>query len=199
MRLLFLRHAVAFSREEWHGTEADRPLTEEGREEMRLVALGLVALNLKVDLLLTSPFARADQTAQIAAEALKLPVVEADDLAPGAALGRLTQLLEAHDAARRVMLVGHEPDFSTMVGELIAAPHPARLTLKKAGCCRVDVPTRALHKIEHKADKADRANGAHGLAGGGTLEWLLTPRQLIRVGGNQPLAKGTPEYEEQHS
>jgi phosphohistidine phosphatase len=199
MRLYFLRHAVAFSREEWTGAEADRPLTEVGREEMRLVALGLVALDLKVDLLLTSPFARADQTAHIAAEALKLAVVEANELTPGAMLSGLVRLLEAHDAARRVMLVGHEPDFSSMAGELIAAAHPAYLTLKKAGCCRVDVPTRVLHKAEHRAEKSDRADGGHGLAGSGLLVWLLTPRQLICIGGNQPPAKKTPQYEEQHT
>ena len=41
MRLFFLRHAVAYSREEWSGSEADRPLTDQGRSEMRLVADGL--------------------------------------------------------------------------------------------------------------------------------------------------------------
>jgi phosphohistidine phosphatase len=178
MRLFFLRHAVAYSREEWSGSEADRPLTDRGRAEMRLAADGLATLDLKVELVITSPFARAAVTARIAVEALHVPLEEADELSPGATLSRLLHVLQAHEDVGRILLVGHEPDFSRMIGELMAAPHPAILTLKKAGCARVDVPTRLM----------ERAIAANDLFGRGTLEWLLTPRQLIRIGGHQPLA-----------
>ena len=181
MRLFFLRHAGAYSREEWSGSEADRPLTDRGRAEMRLIADGLAALDLKVDLAITSPFARAAETARMAAETLKVPLEEAHELVPGATLGGLLRVLQAHEDVSRVLLVGHEPDFSRMIGELIAAPHPASLALKKAGCARVDVPSRLV----------ERAVGANDLFGRGTLEWLLTPRQLIRTGGHHPLAADT--------
>ncbi len=178
MRLFFLRHAVAYSREGWSGSEADRPLTDRGRAEMRLVADGLATLDLKVELAITSPFARAAETARMAAEALKTPLEEASELAPGATLSRLLHVLQGHEDVSRILLVGHEPDFSWMIGELMAAPHPASLTLKKAGCARVNVPARLV----------ERAVAANDLVGRGTLEWLLTPRQLTHIGGHQPLA-----------
>jgi phosphohistidine phosphatase len=153
------------------------------------VADGLAALDLKVALALTSPVARALETARIAADALHVPLEEANELSPGAMLGGLLRVLRAHEDASRVLLVGHEPDFSRMIGELIAAPHPARLALKKAGCARVDVPGPAVR----------RAVAANDLFGQGTLAWLLTPRQLARIGGHQPPVPDTPEYEEKHT
>lgn len=195
MRLYFLRHAVAYAREEWHGTEADRPLTEPGRAEMRLVADGLSTLDLGIALAITSPFARALQTAEIAVAALHVPLEEATALAPGATLDGLLRILQgvvqAHEEAgdaSRILLVGHEPDFSQMIGELIAAPRPACLVLKKAGCACVDLPRKAVR----------RAVTAHDLSGEGTLRWLLTPRQLVRIGGHQPPAD-TAEYEAKHT
>jgi phosphohistidine phosphatase len=189
MRLFFLRHAVAYSREEWQGAEADRPLTDDGQREMALVAGGLRALDLRIDLLLTSPFARALQTAEIAAKQIQKQPVQANELAPGATLAGLTRLLAAHADARRVMVVGHEPDFSQIIGELIAGSHPASLVLKKAGCARVDV---SRHALQTAAD-------GHPLAGHGELIWLLTARQLTRIGGHAPLQPDTREYEEQHT
>lgn len=193
MRLYFLRHAVAYSREEWPGSEADRPLTEPGRAEMRHVAAGLAALDLGVALAITSPFARALETARIAEEGLRAPLVEANELAPGATLGGLLRVLQgtlqAHEDAGRVLLVGHEPDFSQMIGELIAAPHPARLVLKKAGCGCVDLPRKAVK----------RAVTSHDLSGEGTLRWLLTPSQLARLGGREPIAPETARYEAKHT
>ncbi len=189
MRVYFLRHAVAYSREEWMGSEADRPLTDSGREEMRLVAAGLATLELGVALAITSPFARALETARIAVKALSVPLVEANELAPGATLGGLLRALQAHEDVRRLLLVGHEPDFSQMIGALIAAPHPARLALKKAGCACVDLPRRVVR----------RAVTSNDLVGQGTLDWLLTPRQLTYIGGLQPLAPDTSAYEEQHT
>lgn len=188
MRLYFLRHGQAADRETWTGPEAERPLTQAGRDEMRLVADGLVLLDLGVDLVVSSPLARAVETAQITAQALGAPLVEAKELASGATLGGLLRVVRAHEDARRMLLVGHEPDFSQMIGELIASPHPASLTLKKAGCARVDLPRRAVRRVV----------AANDLFGVGTLAWLLTPRQLIRIGGHVPLVPRTPEHEDEH-
>ncbi len=189
MRLYFMRHAVAYSRAEWQGSEADRPLTEPGRAEMRFVADGLAALELNLVLALTSPFARALETARIANEALRVPLEEASELAPGATLGGLLRVVQAHEDAARILLVGHEPDFSQVIGELIAAPRPASLVLKKAGCACVDLPRKAVK----------RSVAANDLYGEGTLRWLLTPRQLVRIGGHQPLAPDTAENEAEHT
>lgn len=178
MRLFFLRHGEAVERTTWTGTEQDRPLTPAGRDEMEQVAAGLVALNLEIGAIISSGFARADATGQIAGHALGVSVESSDELSPGATLAGLLRILQAHAEASRILLVGHEPDFSHMIGELIAAPHPASLVLKKAGCARVDLPQRI----------ARRAVAANDLFGAGTLAWLLTPRQLVLIGGHAPPA-----------
>lgn len=183
MRLFFLRHGVAANREEWSGAESERPLTSAGREEMERVAQGLVALGLGAEVVITSAFSRADETARIAAAALGVPVAVAGELAPGATLAGLLHVLQAHDDAGRVLLVGHEPDFSQMIGGLIATPRPASLDVKKGGCARVDLPRRAVR----------RASAANDLCGAGTLAWLLTPRQIVLIGGQAPLRSGARE------
>ncbi len=190
MRLFFLRHGSAVNREEWTGAESERPLTPSGRDEMEQVAGGLTALELGVEVVVTSTFTRADETARIASEALQAPVIASDELTPGATLAGLLRILQAHDDASRIMLVGHEPDFSQMIGELIAAPTPASLDLKKAGCARVDLSRRAVR----------RAIGANDLFGAGTLQWLLTPHQLALVGSHEaPKANASEDKGENQS
>ncbi len=158
---LFLRHGEAVNREEWTGAESERPLTPSGRDEMEQVAGGLTALELGAEVVVTSTFTRADATARIAAEALQAPATASDELTPGATLAGLLRILQAHDDASRIMLVGHEPDFSQMIGELIAAPNPASLDLKKAAArawtCRA-VPSGA--RLEPTTFSAlERSNG----------------------------------------
>jgi phosphohistidine phosphatase len=82
-------------------------------------------------------------------------LVEDDRLAPGFDVRRLEQLLAAHAPAGDVMVVGHEPDFSATVAELIGG---GEIVMKKGGLARVDVTAPA--------------------AGGGELVWLLTPPLL---------------------
>jgi len=174
MRLFFLRHGVAENREDWHGEDADRPLTAAGREQMEQIAAGLAILNLGIDGIMTSPYARANESARIAAEGVRAPVSTSDELRPGATLAGLLRLLQAHGHASRLLLVGHEPDFSQMIGELIATPRSARLILKKGGCARVDIARRTI----------TRAVAARELLGEGELVWLLTPRQLVMIGAS---------------
>lgn len=185
MRLFFLRHGEAEDRETWTGSEPDRPLTSAGREEMQQVATGLVALDQGIEAVITSGFARADATAQIAGQALGVSVESSDELTPGASLAGLLRILHAHEDVSRILLVGHEPDFSHMIGELIAAPHPASLVLKKAGCARVDLSRRV----------GRRAVAANDLFGAGALVWLLTPRQSVLIGGGKPEERAASDAE----
>lgn len=187
MRLYFLRHGEAAERETWTGADKDRPLTPSGIDEMEQVAAGLAALDLGCEVILSSGFARADATAQIAARALGLRVERAEELAPGATLAGLLSVLHAHPDSKRILVVGHEPDFSHMIGELIASPHPANLVLKKAGCARVDLRRRVVR----------RAVASNGLFGEGTLVWLLTPHDLALIGGHEPPVRGRHDAETQ--
>jgi phosphohistidine phosphatase len=157
MRVYFLRHGKAEDQSAWPGDDADRPLTAEGEEALRREAKRLRTMDLALDVLVTSPFARARGTAEIVAAELGLGgrLVEDDRLAPGFDLRRLEQVLAAHGPAGAVMVVGHEPDFSETIAELIGG---GDVVMKKGGLARVDVTAPA--------------------AGGGQLVWLLTPPLL---------------------
>lgn len=171
MRLYFLRHAIAVDREAWEGDDSERPLTDEGREQMRAAARGLAVLDLRLDAIYTSPFVRASDTARIVAAALGKEITVWSELASGCDLELLAPQLATLADARAVMLVGHEPDFSAMIGRLIGAnASPARVDLKKGACCRVDAPRKAISPGERRK-----------LTGAGEMRWLLTPGQLAHM------------------
>ena len=155
MELYFLRHGIAEDEGPEGAGDAGRRLTKEGIAKMRAEARGLRQLGLRLDTLLSSPLARAHETAEIVAKELGLELQLADALAPGCDGQRLFDLLGEHRAAERVMVVGHEPDFSALIGELIGG---SRVQLKKGGLARVD-----LEVLE---------------AGAATLVWLLPPKLL---------------------
>lgn len=76
-----LRHAKAGSRKDWHeGPDAQRPLTEEGWAQARVLADELLALG-EPDLLLSSPLTRCWQTMEPLARRIQRPIVGADPLA----------------------------------------------------------------------------------------------------------------------
>jgi phosphohistidine phosphatase len=156
MKVYFLRHGKA-DRSQWDGDDDARPLTAEGEEAMRREAKTLRALGVAPDVIVTSPLVRARRTAELAAEGLGLSgrVVADDRLVHGFDVRRLEQVLAAHGAADEVMVVGHEPDFSATVSELIGG---GEIVMKKGGLARVDVTAP--------------------VAGGGELVWLLTPPLL---------------------
>lgn len=103
------------------GRDFDRALTSSGRARVRMVADELVKRGEAPKLILSSPLVRALQTAEIVAAACEVdePVVVRREIAPGGDMG---SLLREHllGGSRRVMLVGHEPDMSGLVGELVA-------------------------------------------------------------------------------
>lgn len=171
MHLYFLRHGRAVESSGWDGPEPERPLTPEGRSELRQVARGLRWIAPAPVAFYTSPYTRARETAELVAQALGAPVIRADELMPGADLDGLAAVL-AHSSTTQppdgLFVVGHEPDLSTLAGLLIGLHGPARIEMKKAACARVDIGL---------------TNGSSGsLAGRGMLAWLLTAKQLARLG-----------------
>lgn len=176
MWLYLVRHGDAASRAEWTGDDAARPLTEQGRMEVGAAARGLAALNLKAEVILTSPRLRAEQTAHLIAEETRLPVTTRETLGAGFDMAALASVLEEFAAARGVMLVGHEPDFSELAGMLCAGEEErAHIHMRKGACCAL------------KLDKATAEDpGHHGarLAGAATLEWLLSAPHLGLIGAS---------------
>jgi phosphohistidine phosphatase len=159
VRVYFLRHGIAGERRAWRGDDAERPLTKQGIERMRIIAAALTRLDLSVDAIITSPLVRAKETAEIVAHTLqpRPKTVEDTRLAPGFDARTLRAILRDHPYAGTVMVVGHEPDFSETISALIGGGHVA---IKKGGLARVDLPDAQ--------------------SGRGELVWLVPPRVLAR-------------------
>ena len=129
--LLLLRHGIA---EERHGglDHPDRALTARGRRRTRAVIDALVCRGVGVERLITSPYRRALETAQIACEAgLSGQLEQQPRLQPGGDAALLVK-----DLSGRVGLVGHEPDLSDLACSLLGLV-PGSLVLRKAGAMQL--------------------------------------------------------------
>lgn len=157
--LYFLRHGRA-DRSAWSGDDRLRPLTEDGRRRLRLQAQAYARMKLGIERIVSSPLTRARETAEIVAAQLGLPVILEPGLAIGCDWEGLVRVLKAHPGRCR-LLVGHEPDFSSLIGRLVGAPRGA-IVMKKGGLARVDLLTQDSLR--------------------GELVWLLPPRLLL-IGG----------------
>jgi phosphohistidine phosphatase len=171
LRLYFLRHGRA-DRSQYHGDDDDlRPLTDEGRRRLRVSADFIAGLEPGIDLIVTSPLARAAQTAEIVAARLGLiDDLKVDDrLGFGFGLSSLAAMLAGLEGDHRhLMLVGHEPSFSEVIGELIG---DGFVCMKKGALARVDLlPGREPR---------------------GRLIWLLQPR--VMLSGDSDPDDGEPE------
>jgi phosphohistidine phosphatase len=163
MNLFILRHGIAVE-PGTHGFEkdADRPLTPEGERKLLQIAEAMEALDLTFDLILSSPYLRARQTAEIVAEALKARkrLEFSDSLVPGGSTRKLVELLNRlTPPPENVLLVGHEPYLSGLVSLLSSGGATLAVEMKKGGLCKL--ATESL---------------THGRCA--TLEWLLTPKQM---------------------
>jgi len=160
MQLYILRHGIAQEAYEWNGPDTTRPLTSEGIIRTKKVLETLhKEEKLKVDAIWASPLVRAQQTAAIAAEVLKLTVRTEEALACGASLNSLRAAFKKNEPLpERLMLVGHEPDGELLIGELSGDPN-GDYALKKAGI--------ALLKGDFAAGKM-------------TLKWKLTPADVLK-------------------
>ncbi|MDQ3222437.1 MAG: histidine phosphatase family protein [Gemmatimonadota bacterium] len=166
MKLVIIRHGIAGDREDWEAQGHDdrlRPLTPEGRKEMQRVAPGLARLVPSIDVLATSPLARAAETAEIVAREYHSETVSLEALATEHNPGEVVRWLREQPPNQTVGVVGHEPQLSQLAGYLLTGTPASFIDLKKGGACRVDLPG---------APKP----------GDGCLEWLLTPRELRRLG-----------------
>ncbi len=165
LELYLVRHAVAAAA--WPRLSRRRRAPADRRRassRFRRAVAGLRETGVQLDLVLTSPYVRARDTAELLVAGLrpkpKLVVVEA--LAPGQRAGRGrcgggAALGLRPRAPSRLALVGHEPDLGELAARLLGAK--GAIEFKKGAVCRIDL---------------DRAMPA----GPGTLRWFLTPRVL---------------------
>ena len=129
-QLWLLRHGEAVP----HDDDDDaRPLTARGRGQARAAGLALAALEIPVHLCFTSPKVRARDTAVLACEALGIEPIEHRPLRAGFSERDALELMEAAKGDQRVLVVGHEPDFSQVIHDLTGG----RVDLKKGGLAGV--------------------------------------------------------------
>jgi phosphohistidine phosphatase len=157
MEVYILRHGIA-EKVGPDGSDAKRALTSKGRQKLRQVLRLAHAAAVHPSLILTSPLLRAVQTAEVAAEifAYHHELVQTPALLPTASPQNVWKELRSRKNERALLLVGHEPSLSQIVGYLLGTPD-LRLELKKAGLVRLD-----LEKF--------------GPAPSGILKWVLAPK-----------------------
>ena len=138
MKVLIVRHGVAEDRELFSETgqkDELRPLTERGRKKIRKNCEGLKCLVPKVDVIATSPYVRAYQTAEIFAEVYrKKNIFKIKELEPDAPFHLFLEWLKEHKTKEVVAIVGHEPHLSFLTSKLLShAESKGFLLLKKGG------------------------------------------------------------------
>ena len=153
-QLWLLRHGEA----EPHDARPDdeRELTDRGRDQARTAGVALAALKVEIHLAFTSPKVRARDTALLACEVLGVEPTEHEPLADGFDADEALTLMAAAGADQRVLIVGHEPDFSQVVYDITGG----RIDMKKGGIAAV------------------RLDGTRG-----ELIALLRPREIDRIAG----------------
>jgi phosphohistidine phosphatase len=165
MQLYIVRHGIAVDREDPKcPADPERYLTEEGVEKTKQVAAGVAAMGVTADLMFTSPYVRAAQTAEIFCSALeyaKQKIRRTDLLLPGAEPSLLFRELAKERQATSVFLFGHAPQLDDIVATALGSKR--HLTaLKKAGVAFIE-----LKRVSPPM---------------GVLVWVATPKLLRRVG-----------------
>lgn len=159
--ILILRHGDAQDLTECNSSnDFDRALTDEGKKKIIKVSKLLKAIGQEIDIVLSSPFIRAKQTAEIITENIStkngLKIV--DFLGCGSSVKEIAKGLTDYTTSHSVMLIGHIPDLELFLGKLICAE---RIKLKKAAIGKV--------KLENSIELS------------GELEWLITPKILKKI------------------
>jgi phosphohistidine phosphatase len=166
MNLFIIRHAIAVDEgASEYEDDSQRPLTDKGRKKMRQIAKGLRTLGVGFDLILSSPYVRAKETAEILADVLKMKknIEFSENLIPMGDPDLLIAEMNEKYNVNSIALVGHEPHLTALISLLVSENAGVDMTLKKGGVCNLSADDL------HHSRKA-------------TLEWLLTPGILVEIG-----------------
>jgi len=163
MKLYLVRHAIADDTTSYED-DSLRPLTEKGREKMKKIVAALKDLGVQPDLIISSPYLRASQTASILAKGLKYKeeLLYSDFLVPMGEPNDMIGEINEKYSVDELMLVGHEPNISSLASLLLAGNPDLSINFKKGSVCCLSVDD--LH-YDRKA----------------TLEWLLPPKISTKI------------------
>ncbi len=197
MRLYLMRHGIAAEPDDPRYTKDDeRPLTPRGMRRTLRAVRGLVLLDIEPDLILTSPLLRARQTAEIVARALQFPdgrIELTKSLLPEKRPKEFVEQLKTREAQAKepatpsvrpgdasspapepgktsvshFLCVGHAPNLDLVIAALISPDQRPFTALQKC----------AVACLERSTDEENRESWE--------LLWLLSPRQLRKIGSNE--------------
>jgi len=157
MLLYLMRHGIAEDRSIL-GSDAERQLTQRGTLRTAMVAKGLEKLGVKIDRIISSPYVRARQTAEIVGRITRHEeeIMLDERLVPQGRFHDVSDLIVENDDVERLMLVGHEPSMSEIISGLCAGGN-LMIEVKKASVTAIEI-TRLRPQAE------------------GTLLWSLPPK-----------------------
>jgi phosphohistidine phosphatase len=155
MELYLLRHGIA---EDSAATDADRQLTEQGRHKLHRVLKRAASAGVSPSLIISSPYKRALESAEIAAEELdyKGKILTTESLTPDSSPPSVWSEIRGHRDEPSVLLAGHEPLFSATVAFLLGSTNQL-VEFKKGALIRID-----LHSFSSQPQ--------------GVLQWMLTAK-----------------------
>lgn len=165
MNLYIIRHAIAAQRgTPGYEDDSQRPLTDKGRKKMSKIAKGLRQLGIELDVILTSPYVRARDTAKILADEYNMvdQIRFTDNLIPPGDFKALIDEIQEKYDVESLALVGHEPMLGELISWLTTGSKNLQINFKKGGVCYLS------------ADNLYQDRRA-------TLEWLLTPAIMVEV------------------
>jgi len=164
MQLYILRHAIAADRgARWAGHDPDRPLTKKGANKMWKIASAMKDRELTFDLILSSPFRRAKETAEIVAEVFDCVdrlKFSAHLKVGGNRSSLINEIRTRYGTTARILLVGHEPYLSALISLLLSGSQKVSITMKKGGLCKLTVESLRAGRCA-------------------TLDWLMGPAQML--------------------
>ncbi len=158
MIIYFLRHASAGQSVANLKKDEKRALDKEGIAQCGYVGRALAALDVQVEVILSSPLKRAAQTASLVGNELSYEgkLQFEDALRPGASFADFRKLLDSYARHESIMVVGHNPNLSEFLGRSIS----------QAGCeAAAELKKGAVAKVEFGRSS-------------GNLHWMLTPKIL---------------------
>jgi phosphohistidine phosphatase len=139
MELYILRHGIAEDGETGQ-PDSERRLTSEGKKRLRPVLRLAQKAGVSPSLIITSPYRRAVETADVAAKIFgyKAAPLRSKTLVPSGSPAAVWEEIRAHKDQHQLLLTGHEPLFSTLTAYLLSSPH-LQVDFKKGAIARVDV------------------------------------------------------------
>jgi phosphohistidine phosphatase len=170
MNLYLLRHGIAVDPSAvGFAKDAERPLTAKGKHRLRQIANAMDVLKISFDVILSSPYVRAKQTAETVAKSLKCQkkLQFTDELTPGGNPKLLIQQLnDLRPRPKKILLVGHEPYLSKLIALLTTGNTNMEIDLKKGSLCELEVEALRYGRCA-------------------TLVCLLAPRHLVLMTGKR--------------